>query len=101
MLERTREAGKKILMSGGSRCNVLPGEVDLQTDFFTESPQSCMRAIFASWGVWDCYSWLCDPDEVGLALELEEVSNKWFPASNSSKEVRNKLVAACECASPF
>ena len=98
MLERTREAGKKILMSGGTRCNVLPAEVDLQQDFFTDSPSSCMRAIFASWGVWECWSWLCDSDHVGLALEFEEVSNKWFPASNSSKEVRNRLVAACEYA---
>lgn len=29
VLERTKEAGKKVLMSGGSRCNVLPTEVDL------------------------------------------------------------------------
>lgn len=29
VLERTREAGKKVLMSGGTRCNVLPLEVDL------------------------------------------------------------------------
>ena len=29
MLERTREAGKKVLMSGGTRCNVLPLEADL------------------------------------------------------------------------
>jgi predicted flavoprotein YhiN len=97
VLERTKEAGKKILMSGGTRCNVLPAEVDLQTDFVTDSPQSCLRAIFASWGVWECWAWLCDPEHVGLALELEDASNKWFPASNSSKEVRNKLVAACQC----
>lgn len=29
VLERTREAGKKVLMSGGTRCNVLPLEADL------------------------------------------------------------------------
>jgi predicted flavoprotein YhiN len=29
VLERTREAGKKVLMSGGTRCNVLPQDVDL------------------------------------------------------------------------
>jgi predicted flavoprotein YhiN len=97
VLERTREPGKKILMSGGSRCNILPAEVDLQADFCSSSPSSAMRAIFASWGVWDCWSWLNDPEHVGIQLELEEASNKWFPASNSSKEVRDKLVKACEC----
>lgn len=29
VLERTKEAGKKVLMSGGTRCNVLPSEVDI------------------------------------------------------------------------
>ena len=29
VLERTREAGKKVLMSGGTRCNILPLEADL------------------------------------------------------------------------
>lgn len=97
LLERTREAGKKILMSGGTRCNVLPAEVDLAHDYFTDSPFSALKAIFASWSVWDCWSWLCDPDHIGLQLELEEESNKWFPASNSSRQVRDRLVAACEC----
>jgi phytoene dehydrogenase-like protein len=33
---------------------------------------------------------------VGLELAVEAETNKWFPASNSSREVRNKLVAACQ-----
>lgn len=98
VLERTREAGKKILMSGGARCNVLPYEVDLERDFMTDSPTSAMRAVFSSWGVWECWSWLCEAEHVGLELALEEESNKWFPVSNSSKDVRNKLVSACEYA---
>jgi predicted flavoprotein YhiN len=97
-LERTKEAGKKILMSGGSRCNVMPTDYDLNTDFFTDSPKGALRAVFASWGIWDCWSWLSDPAHIGLHLELEEESQKWFPASNSSKDVRNQLVAACMCA---
>jgi len=97
VLERTREAGKKILMSGGSRCNVLPTDVDLATDFFTDSPRGALRAVFTRWDVWGCWSWLSDSDHVGLQLQLEESSSKWFPASNSSKDVRNALVAACEC----
>ncbi len=30
VLEKMDEAGKKICISGGTRCNVLPAEVDLQ-----------------------------------------------------------------------
>ena len=97
VLERASECGKKILMSGGTRCNVLPATVDLQSDFFTDSPAGAMRAMFASWDVWGCWAWLADPGQVGLHLELEEDSSKWFPASNSAKDVRDKLVAACKC----
>ncbi|MEW5301926.1 MAG: hypothetical protein WDW36_004750 [Sanguina aurantia] len=95
VLERTKEAGKKILMSGGNRCNVLPAAVDLQTDFFTESSFSAMKAIFASWSLEQCQDWLTDPDGIGLQLELEEETGKMFPSSNSSREVRDKLLAAC------
>lgn len=35
--ERTSETGKKILMSGGARCNVLPVSTTAEKDFITES----------------------------------------------------------------
>jgi predicted flavoprotein YhiN len=56
-LERTREAGKKILMSGGSRCNVLPLAVDPSIDFFTASSRGALRAVLASWALQDCKEW--------------------------------------------
>ncbi|KAI8475412.1 MAG: hypothetical protein J3K34DRAFT_517435 [Monoraphidium minutum] len=92
-LERTREAGKKILMSGGTRCNVLPLAADVEADFFTESSRSALRAAFASWTLDGCREWL--EHDVGLSLQLEEETAKWFPASNSSRDVRDALVAAC------
>eukprot|EP00873_Tetraselmis_striata_P022677 jgi/Tetstr1/442941/TSEL_031003.t1 len=97
VLERTRECGKKILMSGGSRCNVLPKQSILDLDFFSESSKSALRAVFASWSLGDVKLWLESTDGgVGLRLGLEEETNKYFPLSNSSKEVRDNLVAACE-----
>lgn len=43
------------------------------------------------------YRRLEDPhDGIGLALAVEEETNKYFPASNSSRDVRDALVAACE-----
>ncbi|EFJ44188.1 hypothetical protein VOLCADRAFT_106515 [Volvox carteri f. nagariensis] len=115
VLERTREAGKKILMSGGARCNVLPFEVDIHTDYFSESSASAVRAVFASWNLDLCkacfrsrlrdsdscgsgiFSQLEDPHwGVGLDLQLEEETRKYFPSSNSAREVRDRLVAACQ-----
>lgn len=57
VLERTREAGKKILMSGGSRCNVLPLETDLLMDYVTSSSSSAMRAVFSTWTLEQCLDW--------------------------------------------
>lgn len=50
-------AGKKILMSGGSRCNILPMHVDLNRDFFTEGSRTQMKAVFASWSLPRCRAW--------------------------------------------
>lgn len=57
VLERTAEAGRKVLMSGGTRCNVLPYSVDMESDFFTDSSRSAMRAIFSSWELQQCKQW--------------------------------------------
>ena len=91
--ERNKETGKKILMSGGARCNVLPVSARVE-DFVTESTPRLMKNVLASWNVERCRDWL--EDDLGLELGIEHVSNKYFPLSNSSKEVRDKLLRACE-----
>jgi len=91
--ERNKETGKKILMSGGARCNVLPVSARLE-DFVTESNPRLLKNVLASWNVERCREWL--EDDLGVALGIEHVSNKYFPLSNSSKEVRDKLLRACE-----
>lgn len=81
-------------MSGGQRCNVVPGYVSIDKDYYTDSSLSALRAIFSSWTLEECLEWLSE--DIGLKLSLEETSNKYFPTSNSSREVRDKLVDACE-----
>lgn len=49
----------------------------------------------STWSLDDCHYWLSDPHQIGLRLALEEATGKWFPASNSGAEVRDRLVAAC------
>ncbi len=76
---------------------MLPAEVDLAKDFFTTGGStSAVRAVFASWALGECKAWLEDTVEgLGLPLSLERETQKYFPSSNSSKEVRDRLVAAC------
>ena len=95
LLEKTPEAGKKILISGGTRCNILPRSMDLSTDYFTESSRSALRSIYSRWSLEECEEWLSDPQQIGIKLELEAETGKLFPASNDAREVRDKLLAAC------
>ena len=89
LLERTPQPGRKILMSGGTRCNVLPVEMRLD-DFVTDSSRNRMRNIFRSWSLDECRRWFTE--EIGLRLACERESNKWFPESNSARDVRDLLV---------
>lgn len=89
LLERTDKPGKKILMSGGTRCNVLPVEMSLN-DYFTDSSPNLLKRIFKSWSLNACKNWFEHDLKLDLSCEIE--SNKWFPTSNSAKEVRDVLV---------
>lgn len=92
LFEKNDESGKKILISGGTRCNVLPGSVQLASDFSTESKQGALKSVFSRWSLDECREWI--ENDVGITLSLEESTNKLFPASNSAKEVRDKLLKA-------
>lgn len=94
ILERNGETGKKILMSGGTRANVLPLAYDPATDFFTSSSVNAVKRVLASWPLPEVHAWL--ETDIGIKLELEAESSKWFPATNSGRDVRDALLRACE-----
>ncbi len=89
VLERTDKPGKKILMSGGTRCNVLPVHMTLD-DYFTDSSKNLLKRIFKSWSLEACKQWF--ENDLGLELACEAASNKWFPKSNSAHDVRDVLL---------
>ena len=89
LLERTRDGGRKILVSGGGRCNILPSSVD-SSRFVTDSSPNTLRKMLLSWPLPEQKRFF--EGEVGLALALEPETGKLFPASNSAREVRDRLV---------
>ncbi|KFM24623.1 Uncharacterized protein YhiN [Auxenochlorella protothecoides] len=91
--EKTDEAGKKILISGGTRCNVLPGSVDVDLDFQTSSRAAGVRVILSHWSLSSCKEWL--ERDLGIRLSLDPATNKYFPTTNSAKTVRDALLGAC------
>src|SRR5215213_10315242 len=48
LLERTADGGRKILISGGGRCNILPARVN-ERRFVTDSSPNTLRNILRSW----------------------------------------------------
>jgi hypothetical protein len=89
LLERTRDGGRKILISGGGRCNILPARLD-ESRFVTDSSVHTLRKIIRSWPLPDQVAFF--EGELGLRLEEEPESGKLFPASNRARDVRDGLL---------
>jgi predicted Rossmann fold flavoprotein len=90
LLERTRDGGRKILISGGGRCNILPARLD-ESRFVTDSSPHTLRKILRSWSLPLQIEFF--ERELGIELVEEEESAKLFPVSNRAKDVRDGLLA--------
>ena len=90
LLERTRDGGRKILISGGGRCNILPARAD-ERRFVTDSSPHTLRNIVRSWPLSEQVAFF--ERELGLPLVEETESAKLFPASHRARDVRDGLLA--------
>ncbi len=91
LLEGAREPGRKILISGGGRCNVLPAE-STPEDFFTQGSRHVLRRLLASWPLAEQRAFF--ERDLGLPLVWEEESGKLFPAAQKARVVRDALLRA-------
>jgi predicted Rossmann fold flavoprotein len=89
VLERTTDGGRKILISGGGRCNVLPQTLEPRR-FVTDSPPALVQKFLRSWPLKAQHAFI--ENDVGVPLKLEAESRKWFPASDRARDVRDGLV---------
>src|SRR5690349_5442418 len=89
LLERTRDGGRKSLVSGGGRCNVLPSKIE-PARFVTDSSPNTLRKILLSWPLAEQRRFF--EEEVGIPLALEEETGKRFPVSNRARDVRDGLL---------
>jgi len=90
LLERTRDGGRKILISGGGRCNVLPMSVD-ESRFVTDSSPNTLRKMVRSWPLAQQRAFF--EQELGIPLVDEVEALKVFPASHRARDVRDGLLA--------
>lgn len=90
LLERMRDGGRKILISGGGRCNVLPASVD-ESRFVTDSSPNVLRKMVRSWPLVEQIAFF--EGDLGIPLVEETESKKLFPVSNRARDVRDGLLA--------
>lgn len=89
LIESTRDGGRKIIISGGGRCNILPMHLD-ESRFVTDSSVNSLRKILRLWPLHEQITFF---NQLGLALAEETESGKLFPASNKARDVRDALLA--------
>jgi predicted Rossmann fold flavoprotein len=89
LLERTHDGGRKILISGGGRCNILPAELQPER-FVTASSPNTLRNVLRAWPLGAQRGFF--ESDLRLPLAFEAESAKWFPASNRARDVRDALI---------
>jgi predicted Rossmann fold flavoprotein len=89
LIDRTVDGGRKILISGGGRCNVLPATLEVDR-FVTGSSRHSLRRILTSWPHAAMRAFF--EAEAALPLTIEAETGKLFPVANRSRAVRAALV---------
>jgi predicted Rossmann fold flavoprotein len=93
LVESTPDGGRKILISGGGRCNILP-HVAQPERYVTGSSPNTLKKILRSWPVAEQRSFFETLLQMPLVLEHE--TGKLFPESNSARDVRDALMDAVQ-----
>lgn len=90
LLDRRRRVGAKILMSGGTRCNVTNQDVSERD--FNASSSPFVRNVLKQFTPGQARAFFAD---VGVELKLEP-TGKYFPVSDSAKDVLAGLLRAVD-----
>ena len=90
LIEKNPELGRKLLLTGGGRCNVTNAEFDdrVLLEHFKENGK-CLFSTFSQWSVKESLAFF---NSRGMETKVEN-EKRVFPASNSSKSVLNVLLA--------
>jgi predicted Rossmann fold flavoprotein len=89
VLDRSNKVGKKILMSGGGRCNFMNLFVEPE-HFLSDNPHFCISAL-SRYTQWD---FLALVEKHGIAWH-ERKHGQLF-CNESAKDILNMLLAECE-----
>lgn len=88
VLERTSKVGKKILMSGGGRCNFTNMDVSPE-NYLSNNPHFCKSAL-SRYTQWDFIALVA---EYGIAYHEKKLGQLF--CDNSAKDILNMLLTEC------
>ncbi len=89
LLEKNPSLGKKLLITGGGRCNVTNNELD--TRKLLARYKGADKFLFSAFSQWDVAATLKFFNDRGMPTK-EENDKRMFPVSNSAKSVFDVLV---------
>src|SRR5258708_3491720 len=92
LLEKNRKAGVKILMSGGTRCNITQATDNYGIVSAYGPPGKFLHSALAAFGVRETIDFF---EAEGVATKVEE-TGKIFPVSNRALDVLNALLGRIE-----
>lgn len=95
LVESTDDGGRKILISGGGRCNILPSVAQPER-YVTASSPNTLRKILRSWPLAEQRAFF--EAELRMPLALEAETGKLFPSSQRARDVRDGLVSRVRAA---
>lgn len=88
VLDHANKAGKKILMSGGGRCNFT--NMDISADnYISHNPHFCKSAL-SRYTQWDFIALVCDYN-----IPYHERSHGQLFCDDSAKDILNMLLSEC------
>lgn len=89
LLEKNDKLGKKLLITGGGRCNITNAELDVRKMVANYGPKG--KALFGSFSRFGVEDTLQFFNERGLATKVE-VEKRAFPESNKALDVWKVMV---------
>ena len=89
VLEKSNKVGKKILMSGGGRCNFTNMEINPE-NYLCENPHFCKSAL-NQYTQWDFIGLVCD-----YGIPYHEKTLGQLFCDNSAKDILNMLLGECD-----
>src|SRR5262245_37508236 len=92
LLEKNRKPGVKILMSGGTRCNITHATDNRGIVAAYGPPGKFLHSALAAFSVQDTIDFF---EAEGVATKVEE-TGKVFPVSNKALDVLNALLRRLE-----